>query len=219
MRKKRALEAFAFTVLSVVFTLLLKCIDISLAPSGGLIGFSSVNIPLSRMLPFNETIYSITETLGYVAFLPVAVFGLLGLIQLVKRKSLKKVDGFLYALVVLYILMAGLYIFFDKVYVVNMRPIIIPGEEALAPSFPSSHTLLSIVLLGSALVECGRIGKKGLRMVVSLLLWILLLSIVAGRLLSGVHWLTDIIGGILWGETLLLWFLFFEACFSRRKKA
>ena len=141
---------------------------------------------------------------------PVAFFALLGLVELIKRKSFRKVDGDLYALMGAYVLMAAVYIFFDKVYVVNLRPIIEKGALAAEPSFPSSHTLLSVVVLGTAIIEAGRLREKTFRILLTILLSLLLVAVVALRLLSGVHWLTDIIGGILWGEVIILFFQYFS---------
>ena len=211
MKKNKLLEAFAMTVLAVVFTLLVKSINVvAVAGTGSTVGFGSVNVPFAAMFPFNKTIYDVSKYLGYLAMVPVAVFGCMGLVEAVGRKSLKKVDGDIYALLGAYMLMAAVYIFFDKVYVVNLRPIIEAGAAYAEPSFPSSHTLLSVVVLGSAIIEAGRIRSKGLRILVSLFLGIIMISTVATRLLSGVHWLTDIIGGILWGEVILLFFQYFS---------
>ncbi|MGN1164633.1 MAG: phosphatase PAP2 family protein [Candidatus Ornithospirochaeta sp.] len=210
IKKNKLLEASAMTVLAVVFTLLVKSVNVmAVSATGSTVGFGSVNIPFASLFPFNGTVYKVSEYLGYVAMVPVAFFAVMGLVELIKRRSLKKVDADLYALLGAYVLMAAVYIFFDKIYVVNLRPIIEEGALFAEPSFPSSHTLLSVVVLGSAIVEAGRIGNKTKRMLLSLVLGIILVLSVAMRLFSGVHWLTDIIGGILWGEVILLFFQYF----------
>ena len=206
MKRNKMLSSSAMTILAVVFTILVKTVDVGyVANTGSAVGFYSVNMPFIEKFSFNATLFSLTQVLGLVALLPVIFFAFLGLYELSTRKSL-------------YVLMAAVYIFFDKVYVVNLRPIIMEGESVAASSFPSTHTLLSITILGSAIMECGRIKSKGGRVTLSLLLALLLLAVVAGRLFSGVHWPTDIIGGVLWGEVLLLWFQYFSLLFSEKIK-
>ena len=134
----------------------------------------------------------------------------MGLYELIKNKSLKKVDGDLYALAITYVFTVILYIFFDKLLVINMRPFIIPGESALESGFPSSHTLLAVVVYGTAIAECGKIKKRKIRVALTVLLGFSMLLIVFSRLFSGVHWVTDIIGGILWGEALMALFQVFS---------
>ena len=219
MKRNKMLSSSAMTILAVVFTILVKTVDVGyVANTGSAVGFYSVNMPFIEKFSFNATLFSLTQVLGLVALLPVIFFAFLGLYELATRKSLKKVDPDLYAMALLYVLMAAVYIFFDKVYVVNLRPIIMEGESAAASSFPSTHTLLAVTILGSAIMECGRIKSKGGRVTLSLLLALLLLAVVAGRLFSGVHWPTDIIGGVLWGEVLLLWFQYFSLLFSEKIK-
>ena len=219
MRKKSLIQFVAVTLIAVVFTVLVKIVDVGFVSStGSLVGFSSVNIPFSQKFGFNPIFYKVSEVLGYLIFLVIAVFAFIGCYQLIKRKSLMKVDKDLYALAITYVFTFALYIFFDKVLVINLRPIIMAGESIAEPSFPSSHTLLAVSVLGTAISECGKIRKESLRVSFVIVLAILMGATVLSRLFSGVHWVTDIIAGILWGEVMMTLYQLFSALFSKEEK-
>ena len=219
MRKRSLIQFVAVTLIAVVFTVLVKIVDVGFVSStGSLVGFSSVNIPFSQKFGFNPIFYKVSEVLGYLVFLVIAVFAFIGCYQLIKRKSLMKVDKDLYALAITYVFTFALYIFFDKVLVINLRPIIMAGESIAEPSFPSSHTLLAVSVLGTAISECGKIRRKSFRVSLVIVLAILMGATVLSRLFSGVHWVTDIIAGILWGEVMMTLYQLFSALFSKEEK-
>ena len=219
MRKKSLIQFVAVTLIAVVFTVLVKIVDVRFVSStGSLVGFSSVNIPFSQKFGFNPIFYKVSEVLGYLIFLVIAVFAFIGCYQLIKRKSLMKVDKDLYALAITYVFTFALYIFFDKVFVINLRPIIMAGESIAEPSFPSSHTLLAVSVLGTAISECGKIRKESLRVSFVIVLAILMSATVLSRLFSGVHWVTDIIAGILWGEVMMTLYQLFSALLAKEEK-
>ena len=219
MRKKSLIQFVAVTLIAVVFTVLVKIVDVGFVSStGSLVGFSSVNIPFSQKFGFNPIFYKVSEVLGYLIFLVIAVFAFIGFYQLIKRKSLMKVDKDLYALAITYVFTFALYIFFDKVLVINLRPIIMAGESIAEPSFPSSHTLLAVSVLGTAISECGKIRKKSFRVSLVIVLAILMGATVLSRLFSGVHWVTDIIAGILWGEVMMTLYQLFSALLAKEEK-
>ena len=219
MRKKSLIQFVAVTLIAVVFTVLVKIVDVGFVSStGSLVGFSSVNIPFSQKFGFNPILYKVSEVLGYLIFLVIAVFAFIGCYQLIKRKSLMKVDKDLYALAITYVFTFALYIFFDKVLVINLRPIIMAGESIAEPSFPSSHTLLAVSVLGTAISECGKIRKKSFRVSLVIVLAILMGATVLSRLFYGVHWVTDIIAGILWGEVMMTLYQLFSALFYKEEK-
>ena len=219
MRKKSLIQFVAVTLIAVVFTVLVKIVDVGFVSStGSLVGFSSVNIPFSQKFGFNPIFYKVSEVLGYLIFLVIAVFAFIGCYQLIKRKSLMKVDKDLYALAITYVFTFALYIFFDKVLVINLRPIIMAGESIAEPSFPSSHTLLAVSVLGTAISECGKIRKKSFRVSLVIVLAILMGATVLSRLFSGVHWVTDIVAGILWGEVMLTLYQLFSTLLAKEEK-
>ena len=219
MRKKSLIQFVAVTLIAVVFTVLVKIVDVGFVSStGSLVGFSSVNIPFSQKFGFNPIFYKVSEVLGYLIFLVIAVFAFIGCYQLIKRKSLMKVDKDLYALAITYVFTFALYIFFDKVLVINLRPIIMAGESIAEPSFPSSHTLLAVSVLGTEISVCGKIRRKSFRVSLVIVLAILMGATVLSRLFSGVHWVTDIVAGILWGEVMMTLYQLFSALFSKEEK-
>ena len=219
MRKKSLIQFVAVTLIAVVFTVLVKIVDVGFVSStGSLVGFSSVNIPFSQKFGFNPIFYKVSEVLGYLIFLVIAVFAFIGCYQLIKRKSLMKVDKDLYALAITYVFTFALYIFFDKVLVINLRPIIMAGESIAEPSFPSSHTLLAVSVLGTAISECGKIRRKSFRVSLVIVLAILMGATVLSRLFSGVHWVTDIVAGILWGEVMMTLYQLFSTLLAKEEK-
>ena len=124
---------------------------------------------------------------------------------MVKRRSLIKVDKEILALGGLFVVVIGCYVFFEK-YIINYRPIIMPGEDMPEASFPSSHTMLIMTVFIAVMIISDRYVNKGLGALVRLACFLIVLVTIGGRLYCGVHWCTDIIGGILLSVTLLLLF-------------
>ena len=131
-------------------------------------------------------------------------FAAIGGLQLIYRRSILKVDKEILLLGALYVVTVIFYILFEKV-IVNYRPILMPDGEGLEASFPSSHTMLSCVILGSGLELLKKYARKDktIQTALTAVFAVMLALIVAGRLLSGVHWFTDILGGILLSVALL----------------
>ena len=197
-----------FAVLFLIWIAIIKLVDVSaIGPEGTEVGLAGINKAIHEALGVNMILYKITDILGYVALLVAGLFALFGLVQLIKRKSLAKVDGAIYALAGLYVVTIGLYVVFEKV-IINYRPVIMPDEVALEASFPSSHTMLACVIFGSAIVMIGKyIDNDMLRKLLIALAAVLLILVVAGRLVSGVHWFTDIVGGVLISGALVFTFI------------
>lgn len=193
-------------VLFCCLTVTLKTLDVqAIGPEGSKIGLATLNGAYRDAVGVNDTLYQISELLGLLALAAVAFFGALAGFQLICRKSLKKVDGDLYVLGLLYILTLSAYIFFE-VCIINYRPVLVEG--VLEAAFPSSHTVLALtVTLSAAEQALRRIRQKQLRVALSLALLLIGAVTVVGRALSGVHWLTDIVGGLLLAGALLLFYL------------
>ena len=95
----------------------------------------------------------------------------------------------------MYLAMLGAYLFFEQL-VVNRRPVLLDGF--LEASYPSSTILLALCVLPSAIGQLNaRIRHGLLRRCTVFALAALAAFMVVGRLLSGVHWLTDIVGSVL----------------------
>lgn len=166
-----------------------------IGPEGTSIGLAPLNQAVHLAIGENHLLYQLTQVLGLLAIAVAGGFALLGLIQWIRRKSLWKVDREILALGVLFAVVVGLYVLFEIV-VINYRPVIMPGEEHVEASFPSSHTMLAAVVFGAVFPLIKKYVKRSwLRVLLQILCVGLLVLTVVGRLLSGVHWLTDILAG------------------------
>ena len=147
--------------------------------------------------------YPITDWLGVVALLTAFCFAVIGLIQAVNRKSLLKVDIRIILLGIYYVIVIVAYVFFE-IFIINYRPVILEESVGLEASYPSSHTMLVICIMGAALVLFQQmIQNKMIRVIMNSLSDLVIFITVVGRMISGVHWFTDIVGGILLGITLI----------------
>ena len=199
--KKNILICVLLVLISIIYTLLVKYVDTStIGPNGSVVGFSSLNSFVFNLTGNNMTLYKITEILGIIPILIALMYAVIGLIQVIDRKSLK-VDKELIALGILYIIVILIYVFFEKC-IINYRPVFIDG--ILEASYPSSHTLLSICICGSALlINKYLFNNEKIYKYINIISIISMVLIVLGRLLSGVHWASDIIGSIIISITLL----------------
>jgi len=166
-----------------------------IGPGGSAVGLAGLNGFVHGLTGVHMTLYTITDWLGLVPLGIGLCFGMLGLVQWIRRKGLRKVDGSLLVLGGFYILVMGAYLLFETV-VVNYRPVWIEG--VLEASYPSSTTLLVLCLMPTARMQLeARIKNPALRRWTAVLLRLFSLFMVLGRLLSGVHWFSDIVGGVL----------------------
>ena len=198
------LMAGCFALLAVLLIVLIRFVNVAaIGPEGTSIGLSGANQAVHQLTGVNMIWYDITDWLGFAALFTAFIFAMVGFVQLIKRRSLLKVDSDILALGGLYVVMIVLYLFFEKV-IVNYRPIIMPGCEHPEASFPSSHTMLVCVIMGSAIMLLpSYISDRTLCRVLRAVCWAVIAVTVVGRLVSGVHWLTDILGGLLISAALL----------------
>jgi len=201
-KKKYLIVSILLFIIAIIYTILVKNVDLAIiGPNNSEVGFSRLNGIVHNIFNQNMTWYEITKYLGILPFLLVLYYGVIGLKQLVKEKSFFKVDKKIIALGVFYICIGITYIFFEKC-IINYRPVLIDGE--LEASFPSSHTLLAITICGSSLmISKYYINNEKIRKIVDILSIVIMLAIVIGRIISGVHWASDIIGGIIISSFLL----------------
>ena len=201
MKKKLIITGTLLLIMSMVFTVLITRVDVAhIGPKGSAVGFASINSKF--YFEYNETIYKISEYLGYIALLIPVVYALYGFTQLIKYKSFKKVNRELYILAGFYAVILLTYIYFEKL-TLNYRPVIL--DEGLEASFPSSHTLMSLCFSMSAIIANKSMFKDKFK-ILNILLFILGISIVVTRYISGVHWFTDIVGSVLISSTYITYF-------------
>ena len=199
MKKKSGVLLFTgvgFICAFTIWTLLLMFVDSgAIGPLESRVGFSSLNQGFHSLTGTNLLLYEITDWLG---ILPIGValgFAVMGLSQLIKRRGLLGVDHDLLALGVFYLVVILFFALFE-VAVVNYRPILIDG--ALEASYPSSTTMLFTTVMPTAIIQLRlRVRKGAARRCLEVAIIVLTCLTVVGRLLSGVHWLTDIVGGLL----------------------
>jgi len=201
-KKRNFLISTILILLAVVFTILVKVVDVKqVGVNGTSIGFATVNQFVFLTTGVNMIWYHITDWLGLVPIFMAMVYSLLGLVQLIKRKSLFKVDKEIIILGLFYIIVISIYIFFEKV-IVNYRPILMNGF--LEASYPSSHTLMTICLCGSSIIVNKKLFNNKIIKIMNMLSLVIILITAIGRLISGVHWFTDIIGGMFISIALLM---------------
>ena len=140
-------------------------------------------------------IYTITDWFGLVPVCIGMVFGGVGFVQLIKRKSLFKVDRALIFLGIYYVAVIFGYLIFEMIPI-NYRPILIDGM--LEASYPSSTTLLVLSVMPTLVYRVNRRSTNLLfRRCVSVMSIIFSTFMVIGRLVAGVHWFTDIVGAVI----------------------
>ena len=194
--KTKLCAALLLLAAFVLWTALVRCVDVrAIGPLGTRVGFASLNAAFHGLTGTHEALYVITDWLGLVPIAAASGFAALGLAEWIKRRSLAKVDRSILVLGAFYLLVIAVYVLFELV-VVNYRPVLIDGR--LEASYPSSTTLLTACVTPTAALELGaRIKNTAVRRCTVILLSAFVAFMVIGRLISGVHWLTDIIGGVL----------------------
>ena len=199
MKNKNNLFVSGFSGLLVMLLIVLvRFIDVRpIGPEGTSIGLSRLNSFFFRLSGVNILWYHITDWLGVAAILVAFLFAMAGFVQLIKRRSILKVDHEILALGGLYIVVIGLYVLFEIV-IVNYRPIIMPDGTHPEASCPSSHTMRVCVIMGSAIMLIGKyVKEKRICRVLRGICAAIIGMTVIGRLIAGVHWFTDIVGGVL----------------------
>ena len=201
-RRKEILLCGGLFAIAIIYTLLVKYIDVqAIGPNDSLVGFATINNFMFNLTGVNMLWYDITDWWGFVPLFIAFIYAIIGFIQMIKRRSILKVDKEILGLGVYYIIVIGLYIFFET-YVINYIPILMDG--ILEASYPSSHTLLSVCICGSSLIINKYLFKnKNFFKAENIISILSILVIVIGRFISGVHWFTDIIGAILISIALL----------------
>ena len=201
---KKYTDAILFALLFVFFTLLVRVIDVQVVgPQDAWIGFAGLNVAVHEFFGMNLLWYKLTQILGIAAIALAGLFAVTGAVELIKRKSLLKVDRALLMLGVIYIIVIVLYVLFEK-FAVNYRPVILDPAEGLEPSYPSTHTMLILTIFGTAIRACGFYSKNTKLLVGARVFALIIMALtIVGRLICGVHWLTDIIGGVLISLSLI----------------
>jgi len=186
----------AFIVVFVFWTLLIQAVDVQPRGVNGTdIGFATVNSWFHKLTGVHMTVYVLTDWLGLVPVFVCILFGCIGFVQLVKRRSLVKVDYDILLLGIYYIVVIAGYLIFE-VIPINYRPILIEGR--MEASYPSSTTLLVLSVMPTLIFQVNRrVENESVKRVISIITMLFTVFMVIGRLICGVHWLSDIVGSVL----------------------
>lgn len=186
-----------------VWTILIQMVDVQQVGLNGTdIGLATFNCWFHKLTGTNMPLYIITDWLVIVPLVICMIFATIGLIQLIKRRSLLQVDYDIIILGIYYILvMLGYFVF--EMIPINYRPVFINGH--MEASYPSSTTLVVLSVMPTLIFQCNRrIKNAWVKIVINIVSIIFSAFMVIGRLLSGVHWITDIIGSIILSAGLFL---------------
>lgn len=189
---------FIFTV----WTVLITTVDIQpVGINDTDIGFATLNSWFHRLTGINMMFYEITDWLGLVPLFVCFFFGFIGLCQMIKRKSLFKVDCDIMILGLYYVTVILCYFVFEALPI-NYRPVLI--NNSMEGSYPSSTTLLVLSVMPTLGFQLKRRIKNNKIKAINVMIILFSVFMVTGRLVSGVHWLTDIIGSCILSAGLYL---------------
>ena len=204
-KKERSAFLIAGVLLAafVLWTALVRVVDLqAIGPNESVVGFSTLNGAFHHLTGVHMFLYDATDLLSVIPLGIIAGFGLLGLVQLIRRKSLFKVDRSILVLGGFYVVVLAVFFLFE-VLAVNYRPVLIEG--VLEASYPSSTTMLVLCVMPTAMLQLyDRIRNAAVRVSLLSVMGVFTAFMLIGRVISGVHWLTDIIGGILLSAGLVL---------------
>ena len=192
----------------VVWTIMIQTIDVKkVGVNGTEVGFATLNMWFHKLTGVHMPLYTISDWLGIVPILICMIFGVLGLVQLIKRRSLLKVDRDIICLGIYYILVIAGYLLFEMIPI-NYRPVLIDGRQEA--SYPSSTTLLVLSVMPTLKFQADRrIEALSIKNAISVFVIVFSLFMVICRIISGVHWLTDIVGSVLLSFGLFMIYIYF----------
>lgn len=193
-KNKSIYTAIGFLAAFLLWTMAVRRIDVQpIGPGGSSVGFAALNESIHRLTGVHMTLYTLTDWLGLVPLGFVVGFAVLGLMQWIDRKKFLRVDFSLLMLGAFYLTVLAAYAFFETV-VVNYRPVLIAG--VLEASYPSSTTMLVMCVMPTAIMQLNARIRNGMRRRCAVaLIAAFTVFMVMGRLISGVHWFSDIVGG------------------------
>lgn len=213
--KRTLLISIFFLLAFVIWSVLIQTVDVRpVGVNSTDVGFAYLNTWFHSLTGVDFWLYNITDWLGLVPLFVCFIFGVFGLIQLIKRKSLFKVDADIIILGVYYVLVILCYLVFEMIPI-NYRPVLING--LMEASYPSSTTLLVLSVMPTLIFQLKhRVNNIKLQRIATLITLLFCVFMVVGRLISGVHWLSDIIGSVLLSAGLF--YAYKSACLLRRMK-
>ena len=215
-RKRDLLAGIVLVAAFALWTVAIRLIDVQNAgPLGSEVGFATINVWFHRLTGVHMLIYTITDWLGLVPIIICMCFGVLGLVQMIHRRSLLKVDSNILLLGAYYVVVILGHLLFEMMPI-NYRPILIGGN--LEASYPSSTTLLVLSVMPTLKYQSDRrIAKPVTQKAIAVFVIVFSALMVLGRLIAGVHWATDIVGSVFLSSGLFMIYRFM-AEYTRPKK-
>ena len=202
-KNQNVLAGILLLVGFAVWTFLIQEVDVQpIGPNESTVGFAALNSWFHQLTGVHWMLYTLTDWLGLVPIFVCLIFAGIGFVQLVQRKSLFKVDLDIIMLGAYYVLVIFGYLLFEMVPI-NYRPVLIEGF--LEASYPSSTTLLVLSVMPTLYFQAQRrLNPNALRQTILVFSVLFSAFMVIGRLVSGVHWLTDIVGAVLLSNGIFL---------------
>jgi len=196
MKKRWILTAVIMLALFAIWTELVQIVDVQcIGQTQTKIGFAAINGWFHQLTGVHMRLYHLTDWLGLIPVAVCLMFAAVGALQMLKRKSLLKVDQDILFLGIYYVLVIMAYLIFESMPI-NYRPIFLDGR--LEASYPSSTTLLVLSVMPTLHLQvCRRVKSRTVKRTVLVFVIVFSVFMVFGRAVSGVHWLTDIAGSLL----------------------
>ena len=206
--RKELLIPLVFLTLLVIWTVAVKFVDVRpIGPNGTCVGLSSVNGFVHKLFGVHMMLYYVTDWLGLVPLFIAFGFAVSGLVQWIKRRNIFKVDADILVLGLFYIAVIAVFLLFERI-ALNYRPILINGT--LEASYPSSTTLLVMCVMPTTAMQLKRRMKPSvIKKLVIISIYVFTAFMVIGRLVSGVHWFSDIVAGALTSAWLVTMYHYF----------
>lgn len=203
MKKRSFCAALCILAAFVLWTAAVSAVDVRpIGPDGTRVGLAALNTFVRELTGVHMSLYILTDLMSLIPLIFAAGFAALGLGQWIRRKALWRVERSILALGVFYVAVGAVYIFFES-FIVNYRPVLIEGR--LEASYPSSTTVLVLCVMQSALMNLKNMIKRApAKRWAEIGINAFTVFMLAARLISGVHWFSDIVGGILLSEALVL---------------
>ncbi len=209
--------SFAFLVAFVLFTLAVYFVDVKpIGPHQSEVGLATMNRAVHEAIGIHDTAYTISKLVGYLCFAVCGFFGAIGAMQLFMTRKLASVDGDIRALGLIYVITGAIYVLFE-ILIINYRPIV--KDEGLEASYPSSHTMIILVVLGTLVVFL----QRKVRVILARNIAVMITNVIAtvgviARLISGVHWLSDILGAVILSISLIMLYCALASICSKSKQ-
>lgn len=185
----------------LIFTILVSFVDVKIFNvTNTKIGLYSLNkIFLVNSINSNY-INIISNGIFLICLLVIILMLLLITFEYFKTKKINKnnLNFFIH-----FLIMVLIWIIFDKILIINYRPILINGN--IEGSYPSTHVMVSTFVLLFLSDQLKKIFKNDKIFYIISIGLIIIQSI--SRILLTMHWFTDIIGGLLIGCLLFFTFL------------